>query len=99
MDVGAGHTTVEHVPDDRDAQPGQVPGAVAQMPTHRVGVQQRLGGVLVGSVAGVDDGAVDPPRFGEAVRCARGAVADHHGVSAHGLQGQSGVFEGLPFGH
>ena len=68
------------------------------MPAHGEGVQQRLGGVLVGAVAGVDDGGVDPVGGGQPVRCAGGPVADDDGVGAHGGQRLGGVLEGLALG-
>ncbi len=68
------------------------------MPAHGEGVQQGLGGVFVGAVAGVDDGGVDPVGRGEPVRCAGGPVADHDGVRAHRGQRLGGVLEGLALG-
>ena len=54
--VGAEDPAVGEVADDGD--PGAV--EVTEPLLHRVGVEQGLGGVLVGAVAGVDDARVDP---------------------------------------
>jgi hypothetical protein len=50
--VGAGDAAVGDVADDGDAEAFEVAGAVED----GAGVEQRLGGMLVGAVAGVDDG-------------------------------------------
>jgi hypothetical protein len=47
---------VADVADDRDAGPVEAGAAVA---AEREGVEQRLGGVFVAAVAGVDDRSVD----------------------------------------
>ena len=73
------------VADDGDASPGQRAGALAD----RVAVEQRLGGVLVPAVAGVDHRGVDPA--GHLAGHAGRAVADDDGVDAHGLDGLDGV--------
>ena len=96
--VGAGDPAVQHVADDRDPAAVEVARAVAQVPAHRERVEQRLGGVLVGAVAGVDDRAADPAGVGQPVRRAGGGVADHDGVGAHRLEGQRGVLEALALG-
>ena len=102
VDVRAGHPAVQHVADDRDAPAGQVladPGVPAdQAAAHGEGVEQCLGGVLVGAVARVDDGGVDPAGGGEPVGGPGGAVPDHDGVDPHGLQGLGGVLQGLALG-
>ena len=59
------------------------------------GVQQRLRGVLVRAVAGVDDGRRRSSRRRPAACAApRGAVAHDDGVGAHGVQRQRGVLRG-----
>jgi hypothetical protein len=63
---------------------------------HGVQVEQRLGGVLVGAVAGVDHHRVDP--LGQPPGRARGAVADHDRVHPHRLEGDGGVLEALALG-
>ena len=75
------------------------PSSVAEVPPHREGVQQRLGGVLVGAVAGVDHARPDPAASGPAGAARRGAVPDDDRVGAHRLQGQRGVLEALALGH
>ena len=76
----AGDTAVLDVADDRDPQPVEAPGAVERR-AHGVGVEQRLRGVGVPAVAGVDHAGVRPvvdqPR-----RAAR-LVADHERVDTH----------------
>ena len=58
--VGAGDPAVQHVADDRDPPAGQVRtggllgGRPDEVAAHGERVEQRLGGVLVGAVAGVD---------------------------------------------
>ena len=62
-----------------------------------VQVQQALGGVGVGAVAGVDYGyAVQAA--GEEVGGAGVGMADDDGVDAHCLQSEAGVEEGFAFG-
>ncbi|GAA3146248.1 hypothetical protein GCM10020001_081760 [Nonomuraea salmonea] len=84
---------MQHVADDGDLAALEIAEAAA----HGEGVEQRLGGVLVGAVAGVDDAAVHP--VGQAVRRAGRAVADDDRVGAHGLEGERGVLERLALGH
>ncbi len=102
VDVGAGDAAVQDVADDRDPAAVEVlaeSGIGPDQPAaHREGVQECLGGVLVGAVAGVHDRAVDPAGGGEAVRGAGGAVPDDDGVGAHRLQGQGRVLERLALG-
>lgn len=102
VDVGAGDPAVQDVADERDPLARQVlaePGVPAdEAAAHGEGVQEGLGGVLVGAVSCVDDGGVDPAGGGEAVRGAGGAVPDDDRVDAHGLQGLRGVLEGLALG-
>src|SRR5690606_33645734 len=102
VDVGAGDPAVQDVADQGDAASFEVLAesgvAADQAATHGEGVQQGLGGVLVGAVAGVDDGGVDPSGGGQPVGGAGGAVPDDDGVDAHGLQGLGGVLQGLALG-
>lgn len=103
VDVGAGHAAVQDVADDGDPAAVQVLAeagvAADQAAAHGEGVQQGLGGVLVGAVAGVDDGGVDPAGGREPVGGAGGVVADDDRVGAHGLQGQRGVLQGFALGN
>ena len=59
-------------------------------------VQQRLGGMLMGAVAGIDHAAVQLARqqFGRA----RILMAHHQDVGPHGVQGGGGVDQGLALG-
>jgi hypothetical protein len=63
-------------------------------------VQQRLGGVLVRAVAGVDDRWSPAARFGRPLRQLvgrpGGRVPDDQRVGAGGAQGQRGVAQRLP---
>src|SRR3546814_5514298 len=92
-DVGAGDAAVLDVADDGDVH--AVEGATVL--AERVAVEQRLGGVLVPTVAGVHDGRIHPA--GELPRDARGLVAHHHAVDAHGLDGLGGVAQRLALLH
>ena len=79
--VAAEDAAVGEVADDRDVAALERAEAALQ----RVGVEQGLGGVLVGAVAGVDDRGVDP--LADLQRRAAGRVAHHQGVDAHGGDG------------
>ena len=52
----------------------------------------------VGAVARVEHGDVGPAGLRQALRCARGGVANHEGVRADGLEGLRGVLERLTLG-
>ena len=80
--VGPGHPAVRDVADDDDVPVGEIAQPLAQ----REGVQQRLGGVLVRAVAGVDDRAVDPT--GDPLHRAGRVVPHHQRVDAHRGDGQ-----------
>ena len=90
--VGPGHPAVQDVADDRDAQAVQA----AEPAPHGEGVEQRLRGVLVRAVAGIDHAAAHPA--GQPVRGARRLVPDHDRVCAHRLQRQRRVLEALALG-
>ena len=90
--VGAGNPGVEDVADD--AHPEAV--EAREVLPDRVQVEQGLGRVLVGSVAGVDDAGLHPP--GEPVRRPRRGVPHDDGVDPHGLQRLRRVLEGLALG-
>ena len=91
--IGPRHSAVQHVAHDGHVEPGDpaVPAA------HRESVQQRLGGMFVRPVPGVEHAAANPT--GEPVRGTAGAVANHDGVGAHRLQRQGSVLEALALGH
>ena len=85
VNVGAGHAAVENVAQDSYSQTLQ-PAFVVP---HGERVQQGLGGMFVGAVAGVQDGHSGVAR--EEVRNAGALVADHQRVGAHGNQRLHGV--------
>ena len=60
-------------------------------------VEQRLGGVLVLAVAGIDHGAIDLAR--QQRRRPGCAVAHNKQIGAHGVQGGGGVDQGFALGH
>ena len=78
--VGARHAAVRDVADDRHPQAFQVPAAIQ----NGARVQQRLGGMLVRAVAGVDDRRGQVAR--QKMRRAGGRVAHHDGVRPHRAQ-------------
>ena len=98
--VGAGDAAVQDVADDGDGDAGRrrfgvdaARDAGAQVGEDGAQVEQRLGGMLVHAVAGVEDGQAglgfkQPGRAG-------GVVAQDDGFGAEGAQGQAGVFERL----
>ena len=96
-DLGPGHPAVADVPHDGHSKPGEPVEArlaATERLAHGVEVEERLGGVLVPPVAGVDDhAAVDP--LGNPGRHARRAVPDDHRIHADGLDGLDGVAQGL----
>ena len=59
-------------------------------------VQQRLGGMFVGAVAGIDDAAIEFAR--QKFRRARILMAHHQYVGPHGIEGGGGVEQGLALG-
>ena len=92
-DVGAGDPRVQHVADDRHGEPVDA----SLLLEHRQQVEERLGRVLVGPVAGVDH------RRGELVRDALGnarhLVAHDDDVGVHGVEGLRGVEDRLGLRH
>ena len=80
MNIGARHAAVSDVADDGHAQPRQRRLVIE----NRQRIEQRLGGVLVGAVAGVEDRNLEIAR--QKMRRAGGRVAHHDGVGAHGRQ-------------
>ncbi len=96
--VGARDPGVQHVSDDDDAKAREVlPAAVGAEAAlaDREGVEQRLGGMLVRAVAGVDDARGDPAARGEGARRAGRRVPHDDRVRAHRLQGLRGVLQAL----
>ena len=91
-DVGSGDAAVDDVAEDDDFE--ALEGAL--LIENGVGIEEALGRMLVGAVAGVQDGGPNAPA--EIVGRARSAVAHDDEVGAHGLDGASGVEEGLALG-
>ena len=89
--VRASYAAVLHIAHDADVHAVER----ATLFTNRVAVQQRLGGVLVPTVASVDhvDSIAQPTRDLPGHTC--GAMADHDGVDTHGLDGEDCVSERL----
>ena len=90
--VRAGHPAVLDVADDGDR--GRPSRRAAARWSDRVAVEQRLGGVLVPPVAGVDHRRASHPA-GDLPRHARRGVAHHDRVDAHRLDGLDRVAQGL----
>src|SRR3989304_4674542 len=59
-------------------------------------VEERLGGMLVGPVPGIDDRG--PQAIGQDLGGPRSRMADHHHIRVHGLKGLAGVEEGFALG-
>src|SRR5262245_23829789 len=91
MGVRAGHAAVQDVPDDSHLQPGDAAFGAAD----RQSVEQRLRGVFVRAVAGVDHRRVDYLCY--LMRRAGRRMADDYRVGRHRLQIQRGVNERLAF--
>jgi hypothetical protein len=92
-DVGAGHPGVEDVAHDADLE------SLDPLPVipDREEVQERLGGMLVRAVPGVDHVRGNP--LGQEARGPRRAVADHDHVDPHRLEVPGRVDQGLPLLH
>ena len=88
-DVRARHAAVEDVAEDGDVQPCDAAFLLADGER----VEQRLGGMLVRAVAGVDDAGVEHAR--QEMRRAGGAVADDDDVGVERLEVARGVLERL----
>ena len=80
---------MQDVAADRDLQPFDPP----EPPAHGERVEQGLGRMLAGAVAGVDHRAVHDP--GDVGGGALGLVADDEDVGPHRVQGQRGVPQAL----
>src|SRR5579862_7587699 len=85
VNIGTGYAAVENVAEDGDVPAFEFAFAVADGER----VEQSLGGVLVGAVAGVEHG--DFQALGDEFGGAGGGVADHDAVGAHGFEGADGV--------
>jgi hypothetical protein len=93
QDIGARHARMHHVAADRNHQPLE-PALVA---ANGQGIEQRLGRMFVGAVAGVDHGTVNLAR--QQLDRARGMVPDHQDVRVHGVQRRRGIDQGFALAH
>ena len=91
-DVRAGDAAEEDVADDGDVEAGDAAEALADGED----VEQRLGGMLVRAVAGVDDAGLEP--LGEEVRRAGAGVAQDDDIGVQRLEVARGVLERLALG-
>ena len=89
--VGTRDAAEQNVAEDSDVEAGDVAFLFADG-KH---IEQRLRGVLVRAVAGVDHMGVEKAR--EKMRCASGFVADDDDVGIERLEGARGVLEALAF--
>ncbi len=91
-DIGTRHAAEEDVAANDHME--VLPVALAAEPlAHGEGIEQRLGGMLVRAVAGVDDVGLEP--LGEELRRARGGVAQDDEVGLHRLEHLAGVLQRL----
>ena len=84
---------MQDVAADRDDQP--LDAALVAADGERV--EQRLGGMLMRAVAGIDHGAVDFP--GQELDRAGGVVTHHDDVGVHGVERHRGVDQRLALAH
>ncbi|CDN45049.1 hypothetical protein BN871_GH_00050 [Paenibacillus sp. P22] len=91
--VRSGDAAVLDVPDDRNAQSAQA----AELLAHRVHVQQRLRGMLVVAVAGIDERHLDPLR--KLLQHAGRLQPDDARIDAHRLQRPYRVVDGFALLH
>ena len=92
-DVRARHPRMQDVAADRDLKP--LDAALVAADGERV--EQRLGRVFVGAVAGIDHGAID--LAGEQMHRACRVVAHHDDVGPHGVERRGGVDQRLALLH
>ena len=93
VDVGAGNAAMGDVAADGDRQPIEPAAAAAD----GEGVEQRLGGMFVGAVAGVYHRGVHFLRK-QGGRAGL-VVADHEQVALHGVERAGGIEQGLALVH
>src|SRR5271165_733039 len=89
MDIGAGHAGVGDVTEDGDVEIVDVPFSIADGQR----VEQALGRVLMGTVAGVDYRNFQMP--GDEIGGAGGRVAHDEAIRAHGVEIVGGVEKGF----
>ena len=80
MNIGSRHAAVQDVAEDRDVQPFEAAAAVA----NRQRIEQRLRGMLVRAVAGVDHRNIQAAR--DEIRGARRCMTHHDAVGLHGVE-------------
>src|SRR5277367_4217539 len=91
VNIGSRHAAVQHVAED-----GEIPAfelALAVADGERI--EQRLGGMLMRAVAGVDDGNTEA--VGNKFRRAGRTMADDDAVGAHGFERAHGVEKRFAF--
>ena len=87
VNIRASHPAVENVTEDGDVPTFEFAFAVAD----RQRVEQGLGGMFVGAVAGVEHRNFQT--LSDEFRRAGGSVADHDAVGAHGFESADGIDE------
>ena len=92
VDVGAGDAAEQNVAEDDNFSAFQR----AEVLEHREGIEEALGGMLVGAVAGVDHGDVE--ELGEVERRAGGGVSEDNHIGAEGADVFRRVAEGFALG-
>ena len=80
---------MQEVPDDRHRQPGDLALALAD----RQEVEQRLGGMLVGAIPGVNHRALN--ETGQQMRRAGRGMADDDSGRPHGNEVTGGIEQGF----
>ncbi len=91
--VGARHARMHDVSADGDGEAFDAAFVAAD----GEGVQQRLGGMLVGAVAGIHDATIHLAR--QQRDGAGGVMAHHQNVGVHGVERHGGVDQGFPLLH
>ncbi|MFM1944055.1 MAG: hypothetical protein RI897_3037, partial [Verrucomicrobiota bacterium] len=86
-DIGAGDAAVEDIAEDGDLE--ALDGAFLLPDGERI--EERLGGVFVGAIAGIDDAGIEDA--GEEVGCSGGAVTDDEDVGIEGFEIARCIFE------
>ncbi len=91
MNVRARHAAVQNVAENRDVQPFERAAPVA----NRQRIEQRLRGMLVRAVAGVDHRQGQIPRH--KIRRARGTMSHHDTIRLHRVERADGIEQRFPF--
>ena len=90
-DIGAGDAAVKNIAQDGDVQPRDLPFLFANGES----IQQRLRGMFVRAVAGIDDAGIEDAR--QEMRRAGRAVANDDEIGIERFQIARGVFQRLAF--